>query len=311
VLKIFFYVRRLCLVALLGAVSAHGAQVVVVSNERAAGHQEVAQTLVQELIRGGVPATEVVTVSLEDAKGAKTLELHQPRVVVSLGTEALREVLRSGIKTPLVASLIPRGSFERALKDVGHGLGGVSALYLDQPFGRQLDVLRIALPEVRRIGVLWGAESASQQSLLASAARTRGLELSEEMVNEDLTLPEALRAMLESANAVLAVPDSQVFNGVTLSNILLASYRARVPLMAFSPAYVKAGALLSVHSLPIHIANQSAQMARQILGGKGQPPNQYPTDYAISVNQRVARSLGIVLDEATLLERLKRAELRP
>jgi ABC-type uncharacterized transport system substrate-binding protein len=105
--------------------------------------------------------------------------------------------------------------------------------------------------------------------------------------------------------------DPQVFNGNTLPNILLASYRARIPVMAFSPAYVKAGALLSLHSTPSQVGSQAGVVARSALQGAALPAPQYPTDFTVSVNDYVARSLGLGLDATTLSERLHSLEKRP
>ena len=115
----------------------------------------------------------------------------------------------------------------------------------NQPFGRQLDLLRLALPAVRQIGVLWGPESFSQLPLLAAALQGRRMDLSEGRYTEGQPLIGALRTALTDADVLLAVADANVYNPASVSNILLTSYRAKIPVLAFSPAYVKAGALLA------------------------------------------------------------------
>jgi len=50
-------------------------------------------------------------------------------------------------------------------------------------------------------------------------------------------------------------------------------------------------------------------MARQVLAGKALPASpQYPQDFSISVNEHVARSLGLVLEPDSLGERLRELE---
>ncbi|MGJ4749122.1 hypothetical protein ACQV5M_22350, partial [Leptospira sp. SA-E8] len=95
--------------------------------------------------------------------------------------------------------------------------------------------------------------------------------------------------------------------------ILLASFRAKVPMQAFSPAYSRAGALLALYATPEQIGTQVATLARDALveqNGKarGFGPPQHTQLFEVSVNAHVARSLGLQLDADALAERLRRLE---
>jgi ABC-type uncharacterized transport system substrate-binding protein len=154
-------------------------------------------------------------------------------------------------------------------------------------------------------------ESAQRQSSFSAALAARGLDSVSGSVGGNGSLFGGLRAALDSADALLAIADPQVFNSATISNILLATYRAGIPVMAFSPAYVKAGALLSLHTTPGQIGTQAAQMAKASLQSGVLTINQYPQEFSISVNEHVARSLGLNLDAAAMAERLRRLERLP
>ena len=111
---------------------------------------------------------------------------------------------------------------------------------------------------------------------------------------------------------LLAVPDASLFNNRTISNILLTAYHHRSPVIGFSPAYVKAGALLALYSTPTQIGQQAGEVARQGLASGSLPPPAAPRHFRISTNPYVARSLGIGLEDASVLrERLERAEGTP
>lgn len=303
-----------CLLALLLCCTSvcRAADVVILSSERSAGYSEAAQAVVAELVRSGVDRAEIVQLVVPDAAGAEVPGLQGGKVWITLGAEALGRALPRDGHPPIVAALIPRLGFERILRETMHkSTAGVAALYLDQPFARQLDLLRLALPEVKRVGVLWGHESLQQQAGLAAIAQSRGLEVVGSTVTSPASLYAGLKTVLGDADVLLAVADPAVYNGTTISNILLATYRSRVPLVAFSPAYTKAGALMSLHSAPRQVGGQAATMARAVLQGGAMPVSQYPLDFSVVVNDYVARSLGLTLDEGVLSERLRRVERRP
>jgi putative ABC transport system substrate-binding protein len=309
-MRVFRAWLLLLLCGLSGAVWC--AEVVIVSSERSPGYTEAAQALVGELLRQGVDRVEIAQFVLPEGPASELNASQGTKVWITLGADALVRVLARDGRAPIVAALIPRLGFERVLREQSHkSAAAVSALYLDQPFGRQLDLLHLALPEARRVGVLWGRESLLQQPGLNSAAQNRGMEVIGGTVTAPTTLFAGLKTVLDDADVLLAIADPQVYNGATISNILLATYRARLPVLAFSPAYAKAGALMSLHSTPRQIGAQAATMARTVLQGSAMPPSQYPLDFSISVNEHVARSLGLLLDEAVLDERLRRLEKRP
>ena len=307
----FFRLRWWILLVLTSwLVPAGAAPVCVVSADKVAAFQEASDTFAQELLRNGIARTDVQFVSGTEL--TDSLCLQDARLIVSLGTEAFRQVIGRTGRTAVIAGLLPRISFERLLSEAGKKVApNVTALYLDQPFSRQLDLLHMALPLARRVGVLWGPESVSQQALMNTALQSRSMELSEGVVGDNVSLISALQASLRDAEVLLAVADSAVYNSTTVANILLTSYRAKTPVLAFSPAYVKAGALLSVHTGAAQAGLQLGGMAAHFLQTGGLPANQYPVDFTVTTNDYVAHSLGLSLDAKALTERLHKMEKRP
>lgn len=235
----------------------------------------------------------------------------EPQWVVAVGIAAQRgmQELFAGDPTPppLLSVLVPRLSFERLVDPARLRAGSVSAVFIDQPAARQLDLIRLALPAVRRVGILVGDVSRTQGATLERAARERGMQLLSSPVAGG-GLFAALQSLLIDAEVLLAQPDPGVFNSETAANILTAAYRRQVPLVGFSPAYVKAGALLALYSTPIQVGARGGEVLRQALAGRPLPPPQWPRDFVVGVNQDVARSLGLVLDEKSLGEQLRQKE---
>jgi ABC-type uncharacterized transport system substrate-binding protein len=284
--------------------------VVIVSSERSPAYVEAAEALVSELERQGVSRFEMrQQTTLEFQKdGAGT-----PRLLVALGALAAQTVAKTDPRYPVLCALLPRTSYESVLQETGQRSSAqFSALYLDQPLSRQLELIRLALPAAKNVGVLWGQESKSKESVLKALAATKQLTLVEGRVSGDSLLFPQLKKVLADADVLLAQADQQVFNPQTIQNILLASFRAQVPMLGFSPAYVRAGALIAVFSTPEQIGRQSAALAKDVLQGKGLPATPlYPSSFSVMVNDHVARSLGLSLEASALTARLKSAESAP
>ena len=237
----------------------------------------------------------------------------EPHWVVAVGTAAQRAMqeLFAGDVTPppLLSILVPRLAFERLAEPARVRSGSLSAVFVDQPPARQMELIRQALPAVRNVGILVGGESKGHTAALELAAKDRALQLVAVPVGEG-GLYSSLQSLLADAGVLLALPDPTVFNSQTAASLLTTAYRRQVPLIGFSPAWVKAGALLGLYSTPAQVGARGAELLRQALPGRNLPPPQWPREFVVAANPDVARSLGLVLDAARLAEQLRQRERR-
>jgi putative tryptophan/tyrosine transport system substrate-binding protein len=104
---------------------------------------------------------------------------------------------------------------------------------------------------------------------------------------------DALQKVLKRSDLLLALPEPAIYNSSTLRNILLSTYHARIPLIGFSSAHVKAGAICAVFSTPEQLASQTGTVVLNFIATSILPPEQYPKFFEIAVNERVAKSLAI------------------
>ncbi|MBI2753088.1 MAG: hypothetical protein HYX46_06190 [Betaproteobacteria bacterium] len=282
-------------------------EVTIVLAERSPAYLEASQAVSQQLAgRANVTVTQ--------AEGAERLPPREPAVVVALGTRALRAVLANGTRAPVIATLIPRSAFESELKGFSrqNDSKGVTAVFLDQPFERQLNLVRIVAPGKTRVGVLASPATQDAVQRIESAARERGLSIVGESVDDAQRISTALARLLGESELLLALPDPSIFNASTIHNILLSALRAQQPLIGFSEAYVRAGALAAVYSKPRQVGHQAGEIAAQTVAGAPLPPPQYPKSFSVSVNPTVARTLGLAVEEeAALAAKLQRMEREP
>jgi ABC-type uncharacterized transport system substrate-binding protein len=93
------------------------------------------------------------------------------------------------------------------------------------------------------------------------------------------------------------MPDSAVFNAENIKNILVTTYRRSQPVIGFSAPLVKAGALASSYSDIEDIDAQADEILNDFDASGKLPDPQFPKYFSVIVNDDVARSLNIVIDE--------------
>lgn len=228
-------------------------------------------------------------------------------LVVTVGVQVTRRYLiqNTASSPTVVAALIPRTAYDLLVESLPPNKPRSTALFLDQSFGRQLDLMRILLPGVRRVGVVLGPQSIRDADSFRSQAASRGLVLNIETAARESQLYSALQSTMQNSEALLLIPDPEIINAGTAQNVLLTALRRRMPIFAFSAAYVRAGALAAVYSSARQQGFEVGQIARNVLKGGSLPVPRYPRYFGIAMNRTFAEQLAIeVPSEGALVQRL-------
>ena len=216
-------------------------------------------------------------------------------LIVAVGMKATELAAAQG-GTPVLAVMIPETGYQELLAQATRQIPAraISAIYLNQPWDRQLDFLQAALPERRRIGLLYSPDTRIDvESLRQHIARQGGSLVALPVRSAERLFP-GLESVLEGSDLLLAIPDSAIYNSSNIRNILLTSYRKNVPLIGLSQSYVNAGALCAVFSTTEQMAEQAGAAVISFSRNRRLPGTQYPADFTIAVNQQVARSLALI-----------------
>lgn len=229
-------------------------------------------------------------------------------LIIAVGLKSAS--IANGGKFPVLCVLVSKAGFEKLVSELPENRKSkpIAAVFLDQPITRQVALIAASLPNFRNIGVLYSNHSADM-GIYRKAISDRNLKMHEQNVDSAESLFRDLEAVLGKSDVLLTIPDASIYNALSMRNILLTTYRYKVPVVGLSPAYVRAGALCAVFSSPAQIAVQAAKLATQFAEKGVFPLSQYPTDFNVSINLQVARSLGLQLKEDTAIVReIKAAE---
>ena len=133
-----------------------------------------------------------------------------------------------------------------------------------------------------------------------------------EIIENSDQLTASLKALNHSVDVLLTLPDPIVYNKNTIRGFLLLAYRNKLPIIGFSKAYVKAGAIAAIYSKPEQISKQVLSIVDGFLSNNAfEHNNYYPDDFSIALNKNIARSLGIKLaSEKSIIKQIKKAGIK-
>lgn len=223
--------------------------------------------------------------------------------ILTIGSQAFADVVENNSTTNLIATLIPRVTYQSLLQANPRKAGRTSAVYIEQPVQRNLELVRIALPG-RKPGILLGPQSGALEKQLHRISKELNLPLYLKTLKPNENLVAGLDQVLKNCDVLVAFADHEVSNPGTARHLLLTSYRYGIPVVAYSRAYVRAGALMAVYSTPEQFARQTTELLVRTVQDKGDnvPVPEYPIYFSVDINQNVARSLGIDLESALEIE---------
>lgn len=286
-----------CLAQLVSAPGAEAQNIAIVISEDTPTYRNVADTVRRLVSQQAPPTVKLFTLPAEGLLVGEREILNADfySIAIAVGARAAGILADLRVKPPVLNTLIPRALYEQLPR--GDTPGHNSAIYLEQPLSRYLELARLVLPGKTRLGFVHGRESAYYWVELERQAGTKEFSLVAERIERTSDLGPTLRRIFSRADFLLVLPDAELFNRTTIPKMLLSSYHSRRPVIAFSAALVKSGALAAVFTSPENLARHIAEVVLK-LQSEGKfvlPPPQYPIYWSVSVNRQVANSLGLAI----------------
>lgn len=230
-------------------------------------------------------------------------------VIVSSGypcNKAAKDATRT-VPIPVVMATsgdaVQEGLVE-SLARPGGNMTGLSVLNRELS-GKRLEVLREAVPGLRRIGALFNGSNPAMppqfQEVQATADR-----LGLQAVSLNVPIPSGIESAFNEAvrariGAVMVLSDSSTIGN--RADIASTALKHRLPTMFSNRDYLGAGGLMSYGPNLADNFRQAAAFVDKILKG-GNPaviPVEQPTKFELVVNLKTARALGVKLPEALLV----------
>lgn len=268
--------------------------ITIVVSAQTQTNQEFIDTIKAELASAKSVNLRVKIVELQESD--KLVVAENSELVIALGVKALEAASKLKFTTPVLGIFTPMPTFNSLLLKSKRELGNFSAIVLDQPYSRQMFLIRNVLPDSKKIGILLGPTSSQFADHINEKAEEVGFSVAEEIVFHETDLIVKLKRVLETSDALLAVPDPMIYTRETAQPILLTSYRHQKPIFGYSQSYVRAGALAAVYTSSKQLALQAAEIALKSQQAPSLlPPPQSPKYFSIIMNHQVARSLNITL----------------
>ncbi len=219
------------------------------------------------------------------------------QAILSLGEAATKAAISSHSNIPIVACMVLNSNVISKARNA-------TGVVLEFPVKEQFDWLRRFLPEARTVGVIYNpAENRDKIKEAGKIAKQMGLALAAREVNTPKDLPGALDSLANSADVLWGISDRVVLTPQTAKNVLLFSFRNRIPFIGLSAAWVKAGAFYSLDRDFEDMGEQCGEMIGRVLFAgddiEAIDP-ETPRDVTYSLNRKAIKRMKVSVPETMM-----------
>lgn len=237
---------------------------------------------------------------------AAELVAEKPDLLLALGGDVAPHAAKATSTIPIVflSSADPvRLGLAASLARPARNATGVTLL-LDDTASKRLELMKEAVPRVRRTAFLWNPDHPDNELVEAQrAAPALNMELLPVEMRGPADLESALRALSDARPDALYVVSSR-HTVLNIPRIVEFTKSNRMPLAGGWGAWARAGALFSFGPNVNEMARRTAEYVDKIIKGAkaAELPIQQPTKFELVINAKAAKSMDIDVSP-TLLAR--------
>jgi putative ABC transport system substrate-binding protein len=243
--------------------------------------------LADDLIQ--LPVDVIVAQSIDSVRATVAATSKIPIVIFTGGTIA------AGVTDPMTSGVAV---------NLAHPGGNVTGMFVPEPVAKRLELLKVALPNLTRVGMLHGQQANGRSNQLVSDSEAAAVNFGLDPVDMPVssTSPAAQfsfeaafqRAVAARAEAVAQTVEYSLFpaHAARIAGLALS---AQLPSLFPTPDFVNAGALMS-YGFDFRAGYQHlASFVDRVLRGAdpGQLPIELPTRFYFAANAATAKRLGL------------------
>lgn len=237
-----------------------------------------------------IPKLIFTELTLAQAKAdVSQLDKIKPNLIYSLGAEATQWISLNTADVPIIATLVLK---EEDLKKSAN----VTGVSLNYSLKTQFEWLKKFFIQQKTVAILYNPkENAGVIEIAKAVGGQFGFNLVAIPVASPKELPFALGQLANNIEILLAVPDETVMSVNTAKEVLLASFRNKVPLVGLSDNWVKSGAFYTLSWDYEDLGRQCAEMAQKIMGGAPITAisPEHPRKITYTINAKIAEHMKI------------------
>jgi ABC-type uncharacterized transport system substrate-binding protein len=219
-------------------------------------------------------------------------------ITIAVGPSALRTLLAKNFDGVVISIFTSSQAYRAILENAPKARANtVTAIYAEPSPFSQMQLISMLYKRRVRVAALVSDKTAYLLPVLSQAAAQANIDLTVETVSTDDGLNRVLNRVAH-VPVILAIPDSTIYSADNIRTILVTAYRHNQAVVGFSASLVTAGAMASTFSSIEDVLVQTEELLLAFAASGRLPEPQFPKYFDVVLNDHVARSINVVIDES-------------
>jgi len=209
-------------------------------------------------------------------------------LILAIGSRMLSQIPQD-TAVPVMAAFLPLSTVPPSLRTKGN----YTFLPLDPDPEQFVDSLTKHLPGIKRAGYLAFDALQRDFSGYLEAARDKGIHAIPMELSQS-SIAQALRNLSEPPDAVIILPDPELYRRKLVYQVMLGTFRKGIPAIGTTQNMYRAGAAISIFVTPEACGSETRRLLKEWMEGASLPNGiHYVPELSVLVNRRVMDILGV------------------
>jgi len=231
---------------------------------------------------------------------AKDLQKSKTDLIYAIGDKAAANMTEYTKDIPIIFSMILNYKNPKLKLYNSSKVAGIS---LEVPAEVTFMQMQMLIPNVKNVGIIYSDKSKEIVDGILKKQADFGININALKINSSDDIDDAFNNVKKSSQAIYMVADPAIYNQKTTLELIEKCKEYKMPFIAFSDNFVKAGALMSISPSYSTIGSQAASIAEKILIDKMSPDNvgvEPPIGTFFVINALTLTEIGITSNEDVL-----------
>jgi putative tryptophan/tyrosine transport system substrate-binding protein len=233
---------------------------------------------------------------------AKELVDLRPDLIFGQTTPAITALASETQTVPIVFVLVSDPIGSGFASSLARPSGNITGFTGNDPTigGKWIELLKEIAPQIARVALLFNPATAPQLKFytpsIKATASSVAVEVSDAPVHAKEEIENAIAAQARiPGGGLIVMPDA--FTNTNTEPIIALAARYRIPAIYNQPSHTGLGGLIAYGTEFVELFRQAAEYIDRILKGAkpGELPIQQPIKYALAINLKTAKSLGLTI----------------
>ena len=222
-------------------------------------------------------------------------------LICAIATPAAQTVANMTPDIPIVGTAITDYKTAKLVKDNAKPGTNVTGTTDMNPISAQFDLMQQLVPNAKTFGVIYCSSEVNSQlqvDIFKACAKEKGIEVKEATVSTVNDIQQSARSLVGKVDAIYVPTDNILASAMPTLSIV--TEEAKLPVVT---GWEDPNGVATIAIDYYQLGVQTGEMAADILSGKSKPADmaiQTQKDFAVIVNEGVAKKIGLTIPEAIL-----------